>query len=100
MIVLGRLSASGRLPRNVLAGIRIPSTMRSDEAWRVGHRAAASALTVAGVGPVIAAAIIGAKRPDRESETALLRIGRAWLVCWVGLATFQAGRAAREAVGA
>ena len=100
MIALGRLSATGRLPRNVFAGIRIPSTMRSDDAWRAGHRAAASALTASGVGPLVVAAIIAAKRPDRDSEAALLRIGRAWLVCWLGLATFQARRAARETVGA
>jgi hypothetical protein len=32
--------ASGRLRRNQWAGIRTPSTMRSDRAWVAGHRAA------------------------------------------------------------
>jgi hypothetical protein len=92
---LGRLSATGRLPRNLFAGIRIPSTLRSDEAWDAGHRAAASALTVAGFGPVVAAAVVAAKRPSREGQTVLFRIGAGWLLAWIGLATFQASRAAR-----
>lgn len=95
ILVLGRLSAAGRLPRNPLAGIRIPSTLRSDEAWRAGHRAAASALTAAGVGPVVAAAVIAAQRPSPDAEKLLLRAGSGWLVSWLGVATWQASRAAR-----
>ncbi|WP_402373784.1 SdpI family protein [Isoptericola rhizosphaerae] len=30
-------AASGRLKRNQLAGIRVPSTMASDEAWLAAH---------------------------------------------------------------
>jgi hypothetical protein len=33
-------AADGRLKRNQWAGIRTRSTMRSDHAWMVGHRAA------------------------------------------------------------
>ena len=33
-------AANGRLPRNQWAGIRTPATMRSDQAWMAGHRAA------------------------------------------------------------
>jgi hypothetical protein len=95
VVVLGRLAATGRLPRNVLAGIRIPSTMRSDEAWRAGHRAAASALTASGLGPIVAAVIVGAKRPGGDVQTLLFRIGTGWLLGWLGLATVQASRAAR-----
>jgi uncharacterized membrane protein len=96
VLVIGRLAATGRLPRNPLAGIRIPSTMRSDAAWRAGHSAAASALTTAGVGPVVAAAVIAVKRPGPEAEKLLLRVGSVWLVSWLGAATLQASRAARE----
>jgi hypothetical protein len=95
VLVLGRLSAAGTLPRNPLAGIRIPSTLRSDEAWKAGHRAAASALTAAGVGPVVAAAAVAARRPSPDAEKLLLRAGSVWLVCWLGIATWQASRAAR-----
>ena len=38
---VGVLSAVGRLPRNGLVGIRISSTMASDQAWERGHLAAA-----------------------------------------------------------
>ncbi len=37
MIWMGQAAASGRLSRNRLAGIRIPSTMASEEAWRAAH---------------------------------------------------------------
>jgi hypothetical protein len=94
VVAIGRMAAAGRLRRNVLAGIRIPSTMHSDEAWRAGHVAAATALTVAGLGP-IAAAALAAKTPGDHSGKLLSRIGTAWLLGWVGLATFQANQAAR-----
>ncbi len=40
MAVVAQLGGTGRLPRNGFLGLRIPSTMASDEAWRAGHRAA------------------------------------------------------------
>ncbi len=69
--------------------------MRSDEAWRAGHLAAASALSVAGLGPIAAAAIVRAARPSPGAQIVLSRIGGAWLLGWLGLATFQANQAAR-----
>ncbi|MGA3354285.1 MAG: SdpI family protein [Acidimicrobiales bacterium] len=95
VIGLGQMAATGRLPRNLFAGIRIPSTMRSDEAWRAGHQAAASALTVAGVGPVVSAIIVVATRPGSKVQTVLSRISTGWLVGWIGYATVEANRAAR-----
>ncbi|HXQ20013.1 MAG TPA: SdpI family protein [Acidimicrobiales bacterium] len=94
LIALGRLGATGRLPRNIVAGIRIPSTMRSDEAWLAGHQAAASALTAAGAGSVAVAAA-AVTRPGRNAQTLLYRMGGAWLLAWLGLAIFQANTAAR-----
>lgn len=40
MIVISWRAATGRLKRNQTTGIRMPSTMRSDQAWAAGHRAA------------------------------------------------------------
>ncbi len=37
LVWMARATASGRLKRNQLAGIRIPSTMSSDEAWLAAH---------------------------------------------------------------
>ena len=100
MIVLGRLSAAGRLPRNAFAGVRIPSTMRSDEAWVAGHRAASSALTAAGIGPVAAAAVVAVQQPEPETEKAIARAGNAWMIVWLAVATVRARRAARALTAA
>jgi hypothetical protein len=40
LITLASRAADGRLQRNSWVGIRGPSTMRSDQAWVAGHRAA------------------------------------------------------------
>lgn len=40
MIALASRAAKGQLKRNQWVGIRTPSTMRSDQAWVAGHRAA------------------------------------------------------------
>lgn len=50
ILAIAALGAYGRLPRNSLAGIRIPSTMRSDAAWAAGHRAATAPMSFLGVG--------------------------------------------------
>lgn len=40
VIIVSRRAANGQLKRNQTTGIRTPSTMRSDQAWVAGHRAA------------------------------------------------------------
>ncbi|HEY6800499.1 MAG TPA: SdpI family protein [Agromyces sp.] len=37
MLWMARAGASGRLKRNPIAGIRVPATMASDEAWLAAH---------------------------------------------------------------
>lgn len=39
--VTASLAASGRLKRNGFLGIRLPTMLASETAWRLGHRAAA-----------------------------------------------------------
>ncbi|MGD0981898.1 MAG: SdpI family protein [Solirubrobacteraceae bacterium] len=95
MVAIGRLAAAGRLPRNPIAGIRIPSTMRDDAAWKAGHRAGAPALTAAGFGPLAAAAVVATTSPSLEARAALKRIDTGWVLAWLALATAQASRAAR-----
>jgi uncharacterized membrane protein len=38
--IVSQVGGNGTLGRNGLIGLRIPSTMQSDEAWQAGHRAA------------------------------------------------------------
>jgi uncharacterized membrane protein len=94
MVAIGRLADAGRLPRNPIAGIRIPSTMRSDAAWKAGHRAGARALTAAGLGP-LAAALVAATGPSPTARTVVKRIDTGWVLAWLALATAKASRAAR-----
>ncbi len=54
IIVLGWLGLVGRLPRNGVAGIRTPYTMRSDENWAATHRGAAPLLIFGGVAIFVA----------------------------------------------
>ncbi|EWS81810.1 hypothetical protein BF93_14975 [Brachybacterium phenoliresistens] len=49
LIWAARATASGRIGRNALVGIRLRSTMGSDEAWRAAHRRAERPMILAGV---------------------------------------------------
>jgi len=48
MLWLARATAEGRLGRNQFAGIRVPVTMASDQAWVAAHRAAKRPTQMAG----------------------------------------------------
>ena len=65
LVVVAAVSRAERLPRNWLVGIRIPSTMMSDAAWRAGHRAGGPALATAGAVDLALAALLWmlAERP-------------------------------------
>lgn len=52
LIWMARATASGRLKRNAIAGIRIPSTMASEEAWLAAHIRAKRATMIAGISSV------------------------------------------------
>lgn len=47
----------GRLPRNFVAGVRTPATMRSDEAFQIANKVAAP-LAVAGGAVMVAVVLI------------------------------------------
>ncbi|HET7482392.1 MAG TPA: SdpI family protein, partial [Actinomycetota bacterium] len=55
------LGRSGKLPRNRFAGIRTPSTLRSDAAWDVAHRVSWAYTLVSGVGMVILGVVLSLK---------------------------------------
>lgn len=48
LVWTARATASGRLRRNQFAGIRVPSTMASDEAWLAAHVRAKRPTMIAG----------------------------------------------------
>lgn len=90
------MAAAGLLPRNAFAGIRMPSTMRSEEAWLAGHRAAASELTIAGCGHTFLGLVAGVWKPTGWWRKVLSRISTAWLLGWLGVAIARANQAARQ----
>jgi hypothetical protein len=87
------LAAAGRLRRNSIAGIRIPSLLASDEAWRNGHRAAVLPTAAAAIICVVLAAVVLTGRPiaylGAPLETVVLVLG-------VLVGTLSARRAAER----
>lgn len=53
-VVFGVMGLLGKLPRNYIAGIRTPFTMRSEENWYATHRAAAPLFIFGGVAATMA----------------------------------------------
>ncbi|MGN7702269.1 SdpI family protein [Cellulosimicrobium sp. 22601] len=58
LVWCARATASGRLGRNQLAGIRTATTLASDDAWRTAHRAARPLSEAAGWVLVAAAPVL------------------------------------------
>lgn len=85
-------AATGRLVRNQTAGIRIPSTMVSEKAWRAGHRAALPVMWL--LAPVAAGADIAALSGLATMLTMWLWVAASVAVVIVG--GVVAGRAARR----
>jgi len=89
----------GRFKRNRWAGIRTPSTMKSDEAWRTAHEAGAplmrSAGTLGAAGGLtgIVASLLGG---SEGVVVGLILAGVAAMTVLLILATVRGARAARE----
>lgn len=90
------LAATGRLRRNSVAGIRIPSLYASEAAWRTGHRAAVLPTLAAAV-ICVALAVVDFVDPDLDLPGAILQTVVLLLGVLVGIAL--ASRAAREQSG-
>ncbi|MFF2843131.1 SdpI family protein [Paenarthrobacter sp. NPDC057981] len=70
----GVLGLGGRPPMNPVVGIRLPSVMMSDVAWRAGHRSAGPYLILGGASAG-AAAVVSALRPSANPVTVSLAGG-------------------------
>jgi len=98
---VGRRAAAGTLPRSSLVGIRIAATMRDDESWDVGHRAAGPLLLATGIVATAIALVAGAVATTAEDPAAavVLLVGAGVLVGGVLWAGRVAARAVRDRAG-
>lgn len=95
--LVGVAGARGRLPRQHWAGIRLPSTMKSDEAWAAAHRAGGPWLIAGGVVPAACGIALLVGRPSEEVATAASLAMAGWTLVLVCLAGVIGVRAARKA---
>jgi uncharacterized membrane protein len=81
---IGVLGVRRRLPRNGFVGIRLPSTMRSDRAWRAAHHAAGPYLLAAAVPSVPLALAMREAPPDRLGAVSMIAMSPSILLLLVG----------------
>jgi hypothetical protein len=94
LVVVDWAASSGRLRRNHWAGIRIRSTMRSDQAWVAGHRAALGLMPLhllTGVGLFIAVLFA----PNADGARLVSIVGAAIFLVVAAITGFVAHRAAK-----
>lgn len=91
-------TASGRLGRNHLAGIRIPSTMKSDEAWVAAHKRSRPHVFGAGV-VALAAGIVSLLPLSGRTIAVIVLVAAILMVALVVRGAFVGGRAARTLTG-
>lgn len=68
------LGARGRLRRNKVLGIRVPSTLRSDAAWAAAHRAAAAPFAAAGVVALLGAVAAAGASDETTPPIAIVTV--------------------------
>ncbi|QIZ99356.1 SdpI family protein [Leifsonia sp. PS1209] len=80
VVVSIEAAARGRLGINSLVGLRVPSVMSSDEAWRRGHAAARIPVWIGASGATVGALVSlalseGARSIAETTSTAILLVG-------------------------
>ena len=91
----GVLALTGRLTRNRWAGVRTSATMRNDQAFAVGNRAAGPAVLAGGIVAVVCG-VIALVWPG-NAEAAWVLAGAAVMVVLVVAGGVRGDRAARGA---
>ena len=95
--VVSQLGGNGVLGRNGFIGLRIPSTMFSDESWRAGHHAAARPAWIGFVATTLAA-IVGLLFMSTDSGSIItsITVGAIFLatLIWVVVVATMAARSA------
>lgn len=91
-------AASGLLPRNHIAGIRTPSVMASDAAWRAGHRAAIPVIWLTAPVALAGTAVAVIMPNPGLVRLAVLATSAAFVAILLSCAVV-ANRAARRAAG-
>jgi uncharacterized membrane protein len=98
VLYVAELGAQGRLKRNYWAGLRTPSTLKSDEAWRAAHIAAAPGLRWAGraalLGGIVGIAVAFMDNPAVFAT--VLCLGAGGLLAGVAVSTVAGLKAARS----
>ncbi|HEV2071337.1 MAG TPA: SdpI family protein [Acidimicrobiales bacterium] len=95
LLWVGYLSATERLPRNGLVGMRTRATMASDDAWFAAHRAGAWSLLIAGLilfGVGVWLVFVG---PSDATTTAAAMSSAVLIIVVVVIGGLQADRVAR-----
>jgi hypothetical protein len=95
LTAVGVLGRQDRLPRNMWAGLRTTSIMRTDETWRVAHLAGSPWLLAAAAPAFVLAAVCFAAGSWQSVRTmSILLLGL--LIAFLFLAVANGDRAARK----
>lgn len=84
LLVIAVFAARRRLPRNRFAGVRTAATLRSNDAFTQGNRAAAPLLAAAGIVGVLAGGVVLAGGPA-ATEWTILAVGSLGMVTLAGI---------------
>jgi hypothetical protein len=96
VIVVGELTASGRLGMNSIAGIRFGAMMASDEGWTAGHRAARSPIDLAGVMLAVTGLLLLFLPVSENAAGSIVLVGAGIALVLIVIATIVAQGAARR----
>ena len=96
VVAVAWAASAGLLRRNLLAGIRLPSTMSSDGAWVAAHRASRGLTTVAGTALVAGGVLVIVEPSHADGEAEWAAIAAVAAICVAGVQARQAARRWRK----